>query len=120
MPELYKILPVVRIIKNITILDKNIPVFTSVFMLSSILLFTMIVFFRCTISSASMVACQKKRYGEIVVPSNATIIEKKSLLNWIVGIRVCVKIIFQFCLTIKGTMVYSNNEIQSHFKIMAI
>jgi hypothetical protein len=48
-------------LKNITILDKNITVLTSVFMLERTRLLTITVFLLCAISSASIVACQKNK-----------------------------------------------------------
>src|ERR1700724_3504195 len=84
---------VVRIMKNITILEKKAPTPTSKFLSSSSLSLAplRLASVLCPAafsSSTSSLACQKNKYGLIVVPRIATSIDHSSLVCGIDGTKV--------------------------------
>ena len=84
---------VVRMMKYITKLEKNMPVSTSVRARrnsSSVAPWRFATVFlpSARSSSTSCAACQKKRYGEMLVPRIPTSTDRYSLDHWISGTNV--------------------------------
>src|ERR1700691_5303138 len=93
MPWRLRVIAVVRMIKNMTIFEKNAPTPTSKFRSSSSLSvaplrLASVLCPAAFSSSTSSLACQKNRYGLIVVPRIATSIDHSSLVCGIDGMKV--------------------------------
>jgi hypothetical protein len=71
-------------------------------------------------SSTSCVACQKNRYGLIVVPRMATSVSQPSLPRGIEGIKVSCRAAFQSGWITNALITYAKSTRASHFKDLAI
>src|SRR5437870_9419697 len=68
-----------------------------------------------TSSSASSEACQKNRYGDIVVPKRATNIIAKPALNCTCGTTLAANISSHLPLTIRAVITYANKNSVRYF-----
>ena len=116
---------VARMMKYITIFEKNAPTPTSTFRKSSSS--TVAPLRRARVlcpsafsSSTSSLVCQKNRYGLIVVPRIATSVDHSSLLCGIDGTKVSRSTLPQSAPTTNAVMGYAKSTSTSHFSTFAI
>ena len=125
MPWRCSVNAVVTMMKNITMFEKNVPATTSslrVMSSRSVAPRRAIVVVRPMnfSSSTSCDACQKKRYGLIVVPRMATRVDQASLPRGRLGTIVSRTIDSQFGRTTIAVRTYANRKSASHFRVFAI
>ncbi len=116
----------VKMMKNMTRFEKNIPNKVSVFrsfrswsVNFGIPAPMLRISFFSTSSSTSSLACQKKRYGLMVVPSMATMLIRYSFVKIRCGIKVLIMISLQSTWMMKATTIYDKSENVRYLRIFA-